>query len=333
METRNNQTAPVGEMTPGVTWEQQTLERLAFASLTEQRRQRRWGIFFKSLFFLYLVFVTVYALGFAASGEVRMGRHAAIVDLYGSIHSEEASNADQVNASLRSAFENENSVGVILRVNSPGGSPVQSGLMYNEIMRLRDKYPKKHLYAVIEDIGASGAYFVASAAEKIYVNPSSIVGSIGVLIHGFGFSEALKKLGVERRLLTAGKHKGFLDPFSPLNETQKEHAQMLLSGLHQQFIDAVRKGRGERLKADTPDLFSGLLWTGEQSIALGLADAVGNVGSVMRDELEVEQQHHYSPKENVFERFGKKLGVGIGASLGRGWLREFLQDRGGARID
>ena len=203
---------------------------------------------------------------------------------------------------------------MILRINSPGGSPVQSGIVYDEIRRLRAKYPDIALYVVVEDLCASGGYYIASAADRIFVDKASVVGSIGVLMDGFGFTGTMERLGVERRLLTAGNNKGFLDPFSPQDEKQKEHAQLLLSEIHQQFIDVVRQGRGKRLK-ETPEMFSGLMWTGSQSVAMGLADGYGTVDSVARDLIKVEKVLDYSIKENIAERFAKRLGAEVGQSI------------------
>ena len=232
-----------------------------------------------------------------------------MVSLNGVIQSKGEANAEKMMAALQSAFEEKNSVGVVLRINSPGGSPVQAGMINDEIRRLRAKYPDKPLYAVVEDMCASGGYYVAVAADKIYVNKSSIVGSIGVLMDGFGFTGAMDKVGVERRLLTAGANKGFLDPFSPQAETHKTHAQSMLNDIHQQFIDVVKTGRGNRLK-ETPDMFSGLMWTGVQSVQLGLADEFGSVDSVARDVIKAEKVLDYSLKDNIAERFAKRLGAG-----------------------
>ena len=289
-------------------WERKTLEKLAFAALNEQKTGRRWGIFFKSLGFIYLAVVLLAVVDWGADSE-HQERHTAMVSLNGVIQSKGEANAEKMMAALQSAFEEKNSVGVVLRINSPGGSPVQAGMINDEIRRLRAKYPDKPLYAVVEDMCASGGYYVAVAADKIYVNKSSIVGSIGVLMDGFGFTGAMDKVGVERRLLTAGANKGFLDPFSPQAETHKTHAQSMLNDIHQQFIDVVKTGRGNRLK-ETPDMFSGLMWTGVQSVQLGLADEFGSVDSVARDVIKAEKVLDYSLKDNIAERFAKRLGAG-----------------------
>lgn len=289
-------------------WERKTLEKLAFAALNEQKAGRRWGIFFKSLGFIYLAVVLLAVVDWGADAE-HQERHTAMVSLNGVIQSKGEANAEKLMAALQSAFEEKNSVGVVLRINSPGGSPVQAGMINDEIRRLRAKYPDKPLYAVVEDMCASGGYYVAVAADKIYVNKSSIVGSIGVLMDGFGFTGTMDKVGVERRLLTAGANKGFLDPFSPQADTHKTHAQSMLNDIHQQFIDVVKTGRGNRLK-ETPDMFSGLMWTGVQSVQLGLADEFGSVDSVARDVIKAEKVLDYSLKDNIAERFAKRLGAG-----------------------
>ena len=289
-------------------WERKTLEKLAFAALDEQKAGRRWGIFFKTLGFIYLAVVLLAVVDWGADAE-HQERHTAMVSLNGVIQSKGEANAEKLMAALQSAFEEKNSVGVVLRINSPGGSPVQAGMINDEIRRLRAKYPDKPLYAVVEDMCASGGYYVAVAADKIYVNKSSIVGSIGVLMDGFGFTGTMDKVGVERRLLTAGANKGFLDPFSPQAETHKTHAQSMLNDIHQQFIDVVKTGRGNRLK-ETPEMFSGLMWTGVQSVQLGLADEFGSVDSVARDVIKAEKVLDYSLKDNIAERFAKRLGAG-----------------------
>jgi protease-4 len=241
-------------------------------------------------------------------------RHTAMINLDGVIQAKGEANAEKLMAALQSAFEEKNSAGIVLRINSPGGSPVQAGMINDEIRRLRAKYPEKPLYAVVEDMCASGGYYVAVAADKIYVNKASIVGSIGVLMDGFGFTGTMDKLGVERRLLTAGANKGFLDPFSPQAETHKGHAQSMLNDIHQQFIDVVKAGRGSRLK-ETPEMFSGLMWTGMQSIQLGLADEIGSIDTVARDVIKAEKILDYSLKDNIAERFAKRLGAGAVSGL------------------
>ena len=289
-------------------WERRTLEKLAFAALDEQKSRRRWGIFFKAIGFIYLL-VVLFAVVDWGSDTEHQERHTAMVSLNGVIQSKGEANAEKLMAALQSAFEEKNSVGVVLRINSPGGSPVQAGMINDEIHRLRAKYPEKPLYAVVEDMCASGGYYVAVAADRIYVNKASIVGSIGVLMDGFGFTGTMDKLGVERRLLTAGESKGFLDPFSPQAETHKAHAQTMLNDIHQQFIDVVKTGRGKRLK-ESPEMFSGLMWTGLQSVQLGLADEIGSVDSVARDVIKAEKVLDYSLKDNIAERFAKRLGAG-----------------------
>jgi len=306
-------------------WERQTLEKLAFASLEEQKAKRRWGIVFKSLGFVYLL-VVLFAVVDWGAGTEHQERHTAMVNLTGTIEAKGEANAENLIAALDAAFEEKNAVGVILRINSPGGSPVQAGMVNDEIRRLRTKYPEKPLYVVVEDMCASGGYFVAAAADKIFVNKASVVGSIGVLMDGFGFTGIMDKLGVERRLLTAGENKGFLDPFSPQADRQKAYAQALLNNIHQQFIDVVKAGRGKRLK-ETPEMFSGLIWTGEQSIELGLADGYGSVDSVARDVIQAEKVLDYSVKDNIAERFAKRLGAGAVSSFWKGFSESALNTR------
>jgi len=302
-------------------WERNVLENLASASLREQRRARGWGIFFKSLTFLYLFILLFVALGWVGDGKVRLNdKHTALVDLRGIIMADSVSSADKINASLQSAFQDKNTKGVILRINSPGGSPVQSGYINDEIRRLRAKYPEIPLYAVISDICASGGYYVAAAADKIFVDKASLVGSIGVLMDGFGFTGTLEKLGVERRLLTAGENKGFLDPFTPLDPAQKAHASTLLREIHEQFIRVVQEGRGERLK-DAPEIFSGIVWTGQRSIDLGLADEIGSAEYVAREVIKAETVVDFSPSEGIADLFTKRFGQVIANVLvDSGWL-------------
>jgi protease-4 len=297
------------ESAPG--WERQTIEKLAQSALQEQRRARHWGIFFKVLTFIYLFILLFAFLGWLGGEKGLSGKHTALVDLQGVIASDEAS-ADRVIAGLQGAFEDSNTQGVILRINSPGGSPVQAGQIYDEIRRQRALHPNIPLYAVVDDVCASGGYYVAAAADRIYVDKASMVGSIGVLMDGFGFTGTMEKLGVERRLLTAGENKGFLDPFSPSNPKQLAFAHDMLEEIHQQFIQAVRSGRGKRLK-ETPEMFSGLIWSGERSIQLGLADAYGSADSVARDVIKSENIVDFTPQDDVLQRLAK----GVGAALGK----------------
>ncbi len=302
-------------MTDDSNWERKTLEKVALAAVTEQRRARRWGVFFKLLFFAYLTVVLAMAIDWGAMSPEKSARHTALVEMQGVIQAKGDANADDLISALQAAFDDKGAVGVILRINSPGGSPVQAGIINDEIGRLRAKHADKPLYVVVEDICASGGYYVAAAGDRIYVDKASIVGSIGVLMDGFGFTGSMDKLGVERRLLTAGQNKGFLDPFSPQNERHKEHAQGMLDDIHQQFIDVVRKGRGARLK-ESPDMFSGLMWTGSKSIELGLADGFGTVDSVARDILKAEEIRDYTVKPNFAEKFARRFGAQAAAGLG-----------------
>lgn len=297
-------------------WERRTLEKLVFSALQEQKAGRRWGIFFKVLGFVYLTLVLAALVDWGTETS-HQERHTALIDLTGVIESKGATNAEKMIESLQAAFKEKNVAGIVLRINSPGGSPVQAGLVNDEIRRLRAAHPGTPLYAVVEDICASGGYYVAAAADQIYVNKASIVGSIGVLMDGFGFTGTMEKFGVDRRLLTAGSNKGFLDPFSPPNQEQMAHAHAMLNDIHKQFIDVVKTGRGARLK-ETPEMFSGLMWTGEQSIKLGLADHFGSVDSVARDVIKAEKVLDYTVKENIAERFAKRLGAGAVNSFWNG---------------
>ena len=303
-------------------WEKQALEKLAFSSVQEQRRARRWIIFFKSLTFLYLFILLFLGLGwFGDNGVAISGKHTALVELRGEISANSISSADNINTGLQNAFKDKKTQGVILRINSPGGSPVQAGYINDEIRRLRAEYPDIPLYAVIEDVCASGGYYVAAAADKIYVDKASIVGSIGVLMNGFGFTGTMKKLGIERRLLTAGENKGFLDPFSPPDPQQQQYAREMLKDIHQQFIQVVQQGRGERLR-NVPEIFSGIVWTGQKSIELGLADALGSAEYVAREIIKAEDIVDYTAKESFAERFAKRLGSATANALisaGNGW--------------
>lgn len=297
-------------------WERRVLERLATDALVEQRRKRRWGIFFRLLAFIYVgVILWMFSgIGDGTPNKLTDGKHTALVQLHGVIGPKGEASAENINLALQSAFEAKGAQGVVLLINSPGGSPVQAGMINDEIRRLRAKYPSTPIYAVVEDICASGGYYVAAAADKIFVDKASIVGSIGVLMEGFGFTGTMDKLGVERRLLTAGENKGFLDPFSPQEPRHLEHAKSLLADVHKQFIEVVRKGRGNRLK-ETGDTFSGLMWTGEQSVANGLADSLGNVDFVAREVIKAEDVRDYTQKSSFAERFARQLGAASGETL------------------
>jgi protease-4 len=313
------------EPSSGTSWERDALERLARAALDEQRRARRWGIFFKGLTFLYLFILLFIFLGMIGGKERSLpGRHTALVEINGVIAADSDASADRVNAGLQDAFKDKNTVGVILRVNSPGGSPVQANQISQEMRRLRGLHPKVPLYVVVDDVCASGGYYVAAAADRIYVDQASIVGSIGVLIDGFGFTGTMEKLGVERRLITAGESKGFLDPFSPLNPTQREYAQKMLGEVHRQFIAVVKQGRGDRLK-DSSELFSGLVWTGARSVELGLADAMGSVDYVAREVLKAESIVDYTTRESVVERFARRFGATVAETLVKAFAAPRLQ--------
>jgi protease-4 len=297
----------------GPGWERRVLEGLAGAALKEQRTSRRWGIFFKLLTFAYLTFALAMFVNWN-SAESLDGRHTAVVDLDGEISASSEANADKINTALQNAFDDKNTRGVILRINSPGGSPVQSGIINDEMRRLKQLHPDIPLYVVVEDICASGGYYVAAAADKIYVNKASVIGSIGVLMDGFGFTGTMDKLGVERRLVTAGTNKGFMDPFSPMDPAQRAYAQKLVEEIHQQFIGVVKQGRGKRLK-DDPDMFSGLMWTGQRSIELGLADGLGTVDSVARDVIKAPDLVDYTQKDKLVERLAKRVGAGVSSKL------------------
>jgi protease-4 len=301
---------------PGTNWERQALERIALAGLIEQRRARRWGIFFKLLIFIYLFALLFIGMGWIGKKDAGTGKHTALVEINGVISHNSLASADNVTAGLQDAFKDKRTQGVILRINSPGGSPVQAGHINEEIRRLRAKYPDIPLYAVVEDIGASGGYYVAVAADRIYVDKASIIGSIGVVMDSFGFTGTMEKLGVERRALASGENKTFLDPFAPVVEEHKEHAQEMIQQIHKQFIGVVRQGRGKRLK-ETPDMYSGLLWVGQKSIELGLADALGSVDYVAREVIKAEEIVDFTLRENVAERLAKKFGAGMADGLAR----------------
>ena len=303
-------------------WERDVLERLMFATLREQRDARRWRIFFRLVFLLFvlLILASIWSGGtIKAADKAISTKHTGLVSLRGVIDAEGDASAEKINDSLNAAFKDAGTAGVILRINSPGGSPVQAGIVNDEIRRLRTTYPDKPLYVVVDEMCASGGYYVAAAADQIFVDKASIVGSIGVLSDGFGFTGAMEKLGIERRLRTSGKNKGIGDPFSPETDEQKAHFQAMLDQIHDQFIKVVREGRGKRLH-ETADTFSGLFWTGEQSIALGLADGYGTVDSVARDVVKAEDVVDYTEKQSISERFAKRLGASVGSSILSGFF-------------
>jgi len=302
-------------------WERGVLEKIALAGIKEQRSARRWGIFFKILTFAYATLILFFAIDWKGRTEIMTdGKHTALVEVSGVIGPGTDASAERVNAALQAAFKDRNTQGVVVRVNSPGGSPVQSQNIYDEMRRLRVKYPAIPLYVVVEDMCASGGYFVAAGADRIYVSKSSLVGSIGVRMDGWGVTGLMDKLGVERRLLTAGDNKGFLDPFLPVDEKQKQHALAMLGEIHQQFINVVREGRGKRLK-ESPDLFSGLVWTGQKSVDLGLADGFGSLDYVAREVIKAEDIVDFSQKENLAEKFARRLGAGAASALAELALR------------
>lgn len=289
-------------------WQKDLLNRLAFSAINEQRRTRRWGIFFKMVFVVYFFGILAMYYFPQGDGKLHLGPHTALIDLSGPIAEGAAANADTIVGGLRSAFKDENTKAVILRINSPGGSPVQAGYINDEMFRLREKYPDIPLYAVVSDICASAAYYIASGATEIYADKGSIVGSIGVLMDSYGFVDAIDKLGVERRLITAGANKGFLDPFSPLKPEDKVFMENMLSEVHQQFIDVVKKGRGDKL-ADDPTLFTGLFWSGERSVKLGLIDGLGSSSYVAREIVGEEKIVDFTPRPNYLDRFAERIGV------------------------
>lgn len=290
-------------------WERETLERLATAHLVEQRSARRWRIFFR-LAWLALAVVALWLGTHRGSSNDPSQPHTAMIEIKGEIADGAVASAEWVVSALRSAFEDEGAQGVVLLINSPGGSPVQAGIINDEIRRLKAKH-NKPIYAVVEESCASAAYYIAVATDAIYVDKASIVGSIGVLMDGFGFTGLMDKVGIERRLMTAGENKGFLDPFSPQSKAQRAHAQKLLDQIHQQFIQVVREGRGQRLK-ETPELFSGLFWSGDQAVSLGLADGLGNLDFVARELVKAEDVVDYTRHENVAERLAKRFGAAVG---------------------
>lgn len=309
---------PVSE----VGWERKTLEKLAFSMLEEQRLARRWKMFWRFVWLAVAGVAVWMGVAKTPSASAPTTPHTAMIEIKGEIGAGVDASALNILDSLRSAFEDEGAQAVVLVIDSPGGSPVQAGMVNDEIMRLKELH-KKPVYAVVEDTCASAAYYIASAADEIYVDKASIVGSIGVLMDGFGFTGLMDKLGVERRLLTAGANKGFLDPFSPQTDAQRAYALGMLNQIHQQFITVVREGRGDRLK-ETPDMFSGLFWSGQQAVDMGLADGLGSIDSVARDLIKAEEIVDYTRRENVAERLVKRFGAALGEGAVRAALRTGL---------
>lgn len=300
-------------------WERRVITKLAQASLNEQKRARRWSIFFKFLIFGYITFVLLLFVEPDIEKAKIAKKHTALVELQGIIADGETASADNIVTALKSAFEDEKTEGVILRINSPGGTPVQAGYIYDEIVRLREKYPDTPLYAVVSDMAASGGYYVAAAADEIYASNSSIVGSIGVRMDSFGVVDAMEKLGIESRTLTAGEHKALLDPFSPVDEKAQQHLQAMIDEIHQQFIDAVKKGRGDRLKENN-DIYTGLIWTGKEALEFGLVDKIGSASYVAREVIGAEEIVEYSVEEDVLERLADRLGASTAKILGKEYL-------------
>ena len=294
-------------------WEKELITKLAMGALTEQRRARRWGIFFKLVMVVYVV-VFLIALIPEGDGGLHVGEsHTALIEIRGTIAADSEANADSIVSALRDAFDDKKTKGVILRINSPGGSPVQAGYVNDEIKRLKGLHPDIPVYAVVADMCASGGYYIAAAADKIYANKASMVGSIGVLMSSFGFVDTMEKLGVERRLLTAGKSKGLMDPFSPMKEEDVKHIKSMLGNIHQQFINVVKEGRGDRLK-DDDTLFTGLIWTGEQALDLGLVDGLGSASYVAREIIGEENIVDFTRRPAPLERFAEKLGIGAASA-------------------
>jgi protease-4 len=317
-ESNHLENNPAPQSAPAApAWERATLEKLAFAALVEQKSTRRWKTFVRLSWLAFFVALLWLGLRTAAPVADVSSPHTAVVEIKGEIAAGSDASAEFVNAALRAAFEDSGSKAVVLLINSPGGSPVQAGMMNDEILRLKAKY-KKPVYAVVEETCASAAYYIAVAADQIFVDKASIVGSIGVLMDGFGFTGLMEKLGVERRLLTAGENKGFLDPFSNQTEKQRAFAQTMLNQIHQQFITVVKTGRGQRLK-ETPEMFTGLFWTGQQAIELGLADRLGSLDYVAREVVKTEDIVDYTKRDNVAERLAKKFG----AAIGEGGMKAF----------
>lgn len=332
MENTNDTTTPATPSSQpesvsgkGIAWEREMIEKMLTASLKEQRAKRRWGIFFKfiGIAIVLVIFGMARTIDLSSGEGVPMESHAALIKINGVIQSEGKASAENVIKALQKAFSEKSTVGVILRINSPGGSPVQAGRIYDEIQRLKLKYPDKPVHVVVEEMCASGGYYIAAAANNIYVDKASLVGSIGVLVNGFGFTGLMDKVGIERRLMTSGKNKAFMDPFSPQNPQQKQYVQELIDEIHQQFITVVKTGRGDRLKENS-DTFSGLVWTGTKAIEMGLADELGDVDSVARDVLKTQTIVDYTEEEKLSDRVLKKLGASMGEGAARYSSQELL---------
>jgi protease-4 len=305
------------EVTQESGWEREVLEKLALAAITEQTRARRWSVFFKCLVFCYLTIVLGITLYPALKKDMGIDskEHTAVIDITGPIAEDKDANAASIIESLRNAVKDKQTKGIILHSNSPGGSPVQSAYVYEEIRAIKKQHPDLPIYAVVSDICASGCYYIASATDKIFVNPSSLIGSIGVLMDGFGFVDVMQKLGVERRLLTAGAHKAMLDPFSPPKTDETLYMQGLLDQVHQQFIKAVKTGRGDRL-IESPDMFSGLVWTGEAGVKIGIADGFGTEDYVAKDIIGAENLVDFTKQSRLLDKIAGKLGASFGHALG-----------------
>ena len=290
-------------------WAERTVEQFAREVLIEKRRARRWRIFFRIVILLMIIWVLLMLTFSGKSAQTSTGPHTALIKLEGAIYPGDETSAEYILEAIENAYKDSNTKGIILKINSPGGTVVQSALMADGIRRLRAQYPNVPFYVVVDEVCASGGYFVASAAEKIFVNDGSIVGSIGVIYNGFGFTKTMEKLGIERRLVTAGDEKAGMDPFSPESEKSKAHLQAMMNDIHQQFIDAVKLGRGDRLKLDTPDLFSGMVWTGRQSIAFGLVDEVGDVMTVSKEIIKAETIVDFTIQDSFANRLAKQFGA------------------------
>jgi len=317
LESQLNMSGPESTENVSPNWERHALETLIKENLKEARATRRWRNFWRICFSLILIGIILLMFEASRVGKTGvLGKHTALVSIQNEISQGSLANAEDINSALQAAFENPESVGVILRISSPGGSPVQAGIIHDEILRLRKLYPKKPLHVVVEEMCASGGYYIAVAGEKIFVDKASIVGSIGVISESFGVNQLMDRFGIERRVIAAGSNKAMLDPFSKENPKHRAILQAMVDDVHQQFIQVVRDGRGERLKND-PEIFSGMVWTGAKSIELGLADALGSVDTVARDVFGQPELVDYTLRENIAERVVKRFGAAAGTAFGR----------------